>query len=57
MLSVTPAGTTSNLYIEARLYRDDKPGTEYRMVHLTLHVSVLTTTELTRQQCVLGTQP
>ncbi len=23
MLSVTPAGTTSNLYIEARLYRDD----------------------------------
>jgi len=34
--SIKP-GATDNTYIEARLYRADKPETMYRDVHLTLH--------------------
>ena len=45
-------GAASSLYIEAQLYRADKPGTVYRNVHLTLHSSK---NELAQQQCTLGT--
>ena len=48
---VTP-GTASSIYIAAKLYRADKPGTVYRNVHLTFHISK---NGPIQQQCTLGT--
>jgi len=50
---VTPQ-STSNLVIEAQLYRNDKPTTQYRSVHLTLHVSTVHIAGPMQYQCTLG---
>jgi len=42
----------NNLYIEAQLYKDNTAGTEYRTVHLTLHV--LGAGGGSQQQCTIG---
>ncbi len=53
-VSIKP-GTTDNIYIEARLYRADKPEAVYRNVHLTLH-SLEGSNNGQTQQCSIGTQ-
>ena len=53
-VSIKP-GATDNIYIEARLYRADKPETVYRNVHLTLH-SLKGSVNGQTQQCSIGTQ-
>lgn len=55
LVSVTP-GATSSLYIEAQLYRADKPETVYHNVHLTFYISSVNSNGVLQQQCVLGTQ-
>ncbi|MFL5690974.1 MAG: DUF1616 domain-containing protein [Ktedonobacteraceae bacterium] len=55
LVPITP-GTTSSLYIEAQLYRADKPDTEYRNVHLTFYISSVNDNGQLQQQCVLGPQ-
>ncbi len=53
-VSIKP-GATDNIYIEARLYRADKPEAVYRNVHLTLH-SLEGSNNGQTQQCSIGTQ-
>lgn len=56
-VSIKPGATTSDsLYIEARLYRTEKPDTVYRNVHLTFYISSSNINGNVQQQCVLGTQ-
>ncbi len=50
---VTPR-SASSMSIEAQLYRADKPGTVYRNVHLTFHISVRSKNGQVQQQCTLG---
>jgi uncharacterized membrane protein len=52
-ISIKP-GASDNLYIEARLYRADKPEAVYRNVHLTLH-SLTRNKDEQIQQCSTGT--
>lgn len=52
-VSVNP-GATQNMYIEALLYRVDKPRTVYRNVHLTLR-SLKANNNEAAQQCSIGT--
>jgi uncharacterized membrane protein len=47
-------GATDNMYIEARIYRGDKPDTVYRNVHLTFH-SLKRSNNGQTQQCSIGT--
>ena len=55
-VSIKPGNTTSaSLYIEAHLYRVDKPNTAYRDVHLTFAISSSDINGVVQQQCVLGT--
>lgn len=53
-VSIKP-GATDNIYIEALLYRANKPDTVYRNVHLTLH-SLKGSNNGQTQQCSIGTQ-
>jgi uncharacterized membrane protein len=53
-VSIKP-GATANIYVEARLYRADKPETVYRNVHLTLH-SLKGSKNGQKQQCSTGKQ-
>lgn len=56
-VSIKPGITASNsLYIEAMLYRTEKPNTVYRNVHLTFYLSSINTNGSVQQQCVYGTQ-
>jgi uncharacterized membrane protein len=49
---VTP-GTASSLYIEARLYREDKPTSVYRNVHMTFYIAARSSNGRIQQQCAL----
>lgn len=48
--------TSDSLYIDARLYKTDKPETAYQDVHLTFYISSSNINGNVQQQCVLGTQ-
>jgi len=43
LVPISPGGT-SNVYVEAQLYRSDKPEAAYRKVHVTLHSCTLSPT-------------
>lgn len=49
---VTP-GSASSMYIEARLYREDKPTSVYRNVHLTFYIATRSNNGRIQQQCTL----
>lgn len=48
--------SAASLYVDAQLYRVDKPATVYRDVHLTFYISSSNTNGTVQQQCVIGTQ-
>lgn len=48
-------GAVSSVLIEAQLYRNDRPDTAYRDVHLTFYISSANANGHLQQQCVLGT--
>ena len=52
VVPITP-GTSRDLFVEAQLFRDDQPGTQYRSVHLTFRVSNIQNNGQTQQQCTL----
>jgi uncharacterized membrane protein len=49
------SGAAGNQYIEAQLFRVDKPGVVYRNVHLTFHDAPNKENRPHQQQCILGT--
>jgi uncharacterized membrane protein len=51
-----PSNTAGSLYIEAQLYKADKPDVAYRNVHLTFYVSSINNNGHVQQQCVFGIQ-
>lgn len=49
------SAASESIYVEARLYRADTPGSVYRDVHLTLH-SLIGSNNGQRQTCSIGTR-
>lgn len=47
-------GAEDSLYIEAQLYRMDKPDVMYRNVHLTFYISTVNYNGLNQRRCTLG---
>jgi uncharacterized membrane protein len=52
---VSVNAVTGSMLVDARLYRADKPGTAYRNVHLTFHISTRSKIGQAQHQCTLGT--
>jgi uncharacterized membrane protein len=52
-VSIT-SGTTTSVFVEAQLYREDQPDVVYRNVHLTFQRTIQKN-EQVQQQCVTGT--
>jgi hypothetical protein len=54
-VAVAP-GRASSLYIQALLYRADKPDSIYRSTHITFHIATTMYTGQIQQQCRQGSK-